>query len=267
MTDTPTRPDFTAVVGVPDELAELSAKATPGPWWLDDHGLDDGNIALRANKANPFPYEWDRKIAGIGSRTQPARDANASFILACVNFVRDQIALASRSTQPEGEAGPVPWANVRKPEDGPTPQIREVTGDVLTDIALQAEGENGSAYKQAVAYQIVGSLADHFGVFEHPAVQQALDYLSDAEGVSDPLPWPSVSLPNPLPQPEAAASGDVAEIERLVDGALEAQRVVGVTDWRAPYYFAVAMKRDVAKADLLTAIRSLAAQARAQALE
>ena len=40
-------------------------------------------------------------------------------------------------------------------------------------------------------YQVIGSLADHAGCFDHPDVQRALDNASKARLVHrDLLPWP-----------------------------------------------------------------------------
>lgn len=46
----------------------------------------------------------------------------------------------------------------------------------------------------ANAYQIVGCLADHAGLFEHSEVIRALDYLAYAKGRDDVLPWPRKPL-------------------------------------------------------------------------
>lgn len=56
---------------------------------------------------------------------------------------------------------------------------------------------------KANAYQIIGALADHAGLFEHPEVIRALDYLAYDKGGEDILPWPR----EPLPEAPAAEGG------------------------------------------------------------
>jgi predicted DNA-binding transcriptional regulator AlpA len=47
-------------------------------------------------------------------------------------------------------------------------------------------------------YQILGSLADYAGVYEHPDVQRALDNAARGRMVhTDLLPWPKTPLPTP----------------------------------------------------------------------
>jgi hypothetical protein len=48
--------------------------------------------------------------------------------------------------------------------------------------------------KIATAYQIVGAISHYAGLFDHPDVQRALDYLSDEDDFAELLPWPSVPL-------------------------------------------------------------------------
>ena len=362
MTSTHNSPALDESVSL-EKLAELSAKATPGRWfwWTSNSWLRLGTDA-RGNDANGVPYGQDGYVAypyvsrGDGHPDLCIRnEADRELIVAAVNNVRQQLALASRSERVEGERAAIarrivqamqfkefghratedgaarapkgsldagefvtttqeidllqssaeeaadaviallnvpakplsPWGKVRGPYDGPTPQIKEVTGDVLTDIALQAGGENSPAYKQAVGYQVVGSMADRFGVFNHPIVQQALDYLSDCDGATSPLPWPSEALPRferlhraweaPKPyagdagaievdigggllarvynrsatQPEAAASGDVELLDVL---------------WELTQQDDTARDARNALEARFTAIRSLASQAREQGL-
>ena len=48
----------------------------------------------------------------------------------------------------------------------------------------------------AELYQVIGNLAHHFGVFEHPDVQKALDNASEHRLVhTDLLPWPKQDMP------------------------------------------------------------------------
>jgi hypothetical protein len=48
----------------------------------------------------------------------------------------------------------------------------------------------------AELYQVIGTLADYAGVFDHPDVQRALDQASKARLIYDDLlPWPRTPLP------------------------------------------------------------------------
>lgn len=48
----------------------------------------------------------------------------------------------------------------------------------------------------AELYQVIGSLSDYAGVFDHPDVARALDNASDGRLVhKDLLPWPQTPLP------------------------------------------------------------------------
>jgi hypothetical protein len=50
----------------------------------------------------------------------------------------------------------------------------------------------------AEAYQVVGALADFAGVFEHPEVVRALDFLAYEDKRAEPLtPWPRTALAPP----------------------------------------------------------------------
>lgn len=53
----------------------------------------------------------------------------------------------------------------------------------MTDLHEQLCGE---------LYQIIGSLADDFGILEHPMIEAVMDELSDPQG-NHLLPWPSKS--------------------------------------------------------------------------
>ncbi|HEX7041601.1 MAG TPA: hypothetical protein VF202_15900 [Trueperaceae bacterium] len=46
----------------------------------------------------------------------------------------------------------------------------------------------------AVAYQILGSLSEDIGIFDHPLIQKALTMLADHEETEPLLPWPSKTL-------------------------------------------------------------------------
>ena len=49
-------------------------------------------------------------------------------------------------------------------------------------------------------YQVLGSLADHAGVYDHPDVQRALDNAARGRLVhTDLLPWPKTPLPGHEP--------------------------------------------------------------------
>jgi hypothetical protein len=65
---------------------------------------------------------------------------------------------------------------------------------VLLQSGLQPPGVNRIAELEQVCaelYQVIGSLADHAGCFDHPDVQRALDNASKARLVHrDLLPWP-----------------------------------------------------------------------------
>lgn len=91
------------------------------------------------------------------------------------------------------------------------------------------------------------------------------------KGFSAPLKPSWECAPKPLPQPETAASGDVAKImQSFVDDLAQAAWVYGYVEGQGRPFDAKndARKRaDECRVPLLTAIRSLAAQARAQALE
>jgi hypothetical protein len=69
---------------VPAELAELSAKATQGPWRADDEALVT---------VDPVEVAYARSfIADVRYFTIPKADANAAFIAATVNYVRSLLA-------------------------------------------------------------------------------------------------------------------------------------------------------------------------------
>jgi hypothetical protein len=59
-----------------------------------------------------------------------------------------------------------------------------------------ASGEEEAKLVCSELYQVIGSLADYAGVFEHPDVQRALNNASDgARTHKDLLPWPKDPLP------------------------------------------------------------------------
>ena len=101
----------------------------------------------------------------------------------------------------------------------------------LDHIAARLRGD-GEQYPEAAevcgeAYQVVGSLLDDLGVFEHPHAQKALDNLSQHRMVhTDVLPWPSFAAlsTQPAPSEQVAASvavPDEATIDRLAHEAYE----------------------------------------------
>lgn len=56
--------------------------ATEGPWETDDHGLDDGNIAILSQQAVYATSDWNHTLARVGSRIAPRRTQDAAFIAA-----------------------------------------------------------------------------------------------------------------------------------------------------------------------------------------
>lgn len=62
------------------ELREKATKATPGPWRVRKHGLDDGNIAI--DGPTPVYSTWDFTLAKVGSRIAPKVNEDAAFIAA-----------------------------------------------------------------------------------------------------------------------------------------------------------------------------------------
>lgn len=54
--------------------------------------------------------------------------------------------------------------------------------------ALSAERERGE-YRIAEAYQVIGAIANAGGLFEHPDVQRALTYFSEAKPEGEILPF------------------------------------------------------------------------------
>ena len=81
------------------------------------------------------------------------------------------------------------------------------------DARLRGDGEQ---YPEAAevcgeAYQVVGSLLDDLGVFEHPHAQKALDNLSQHRMVhTDVLPWPSFAALSTQPAPSEQVAASVA---------------------------------------------------------
>src|ERR1700688_4013081 len=93
---------------VPKELVELSDKATPGPWFWDDEGINTTH--------NPFPNHFHPKpsyqrvlwpynslgtdaqsvselMGACGSDTEVQAEANQKLLVACVNYVRQLLEL------------------------------------------------------------------------------------------------------------------------------------------------------------------------------
>jgi hypothetical protein len=78
------QPLYTRPSVVPAGLAELSAKATQGPWRADDEALVT---------VDPVEVAYERSfIADVRYFTIPKADANAAFIVAAVNYVRSLLA-------------------------------------------------------------------------------------------------------------------------------------------------------------------------------
>lgn len=100
-------------------------------------------------------------------------------------------------------------------------------------------------------YQVIGSLASTFGVFEHPEVQRALDNASAGKLVhKDLLPWPKSPL---LPDISDAAINAAAEVMWNDRDA----RMGGTWKDRGPNEVAVVQTKATAKAALQAALRFL----------
>ena len=88
-----------------------------------------------------------------------------------------------------------------------TEQVHEWADQLEADRLrgeAQAEQYPEAAEVCGEAYQVVGSLLDDLGVFDHPHAQKALDNLSQHRMVhTDVLPWPSFAALSTQPAPSA----------------------------------------------------------------
>lgn len=85
-------------------------------------------------------------------------------------------------------------------------------------LSARTEAPPSDEYRVAVAYQIIGCIADRCGLFDLPEIQNALDYLSDVPGGKDPLPF----LPGPIDAalkrteaPETGGRGGVGSADSI----------------------------------------------------
>jgi hypothetical protein len=105
-------------------------------------------------------------------------------------------------------------------------RIVEVAGELAAALAQPApepvasEPADGLQDLLAAAYQIVGVLAEHAGVFDHPSVRRALDALSAQQESPDAplLPWPHVPLPTPEPPLTFRDRAELAALQGMLAG-------------------------------------------------
>lgn len=80
--------------------------------------------------------------------------------------------------------------------------IAAVITDALAALSAKVEAHKddpaSAEYVIATAYQVVGSLAETVGLFEHPEIVRAMNYFAyDGKRTKHLLPWPRTDLASP----------------------------------------------------------------------
>lgn len=184
------RPDPSSA---PDALDQFEA-------WLDE-------------PVAPIPYELPSNLYNIAATI----DAHASVIEQDWPEAREHarcIRLGIREwlTKPSPDRAPLTEGRAKDRTEHVASDLRVGFPETASATPEQPSPDQALDPEQAIAdaYQIVGAIADQFGVHDHPEVVRALDYLAygKTEDGSDILPWPREPL-KPSPDQATPSQGDV----------------------------------------------------------
>ena len=94
--------------------------------------------------------------------------------------------------------------------------------------AALREADSDAEERLAEAYQVVGTLADYAGVFDHDDVIRALDRFSGSEIEGELLPWPREPLPG-------QRSGGWVRIEEIPEAWKDGRNIIGFNPVRGVF--------------------------------